>query len=711
MLKKESTKISEAQSLLVELLTEELPPKGLLFLSNQFADKIWNGLIDHQLVPRTSRTPFATPRRLAVSISGVLTVAQDRVAPPEKIMPISVAFDARGKPTPALLKKLQVKGIPLTEIANFERRNDGKNEALFYSMPIKGARLDDHLAKIVQEAIAKLPIPKRMRWGGGNTEFVRPVHGLVMLHGNRVVPGQALGLESRNITLGHRFLSSGEIKIPAADQYETVLEKRGSVIASFATRNKLIRDELEKKAAGGKIIRDEALLDEVTALVEWPVVYSGTFDKSFLDLPHECLELSMKQHQRYFPLTDKAGKLLPRFLMVSNLPTDSPKNIIHGNERVLRARLADAKFFYDQDRKTRLETRVQRLANVVYHNKLGSQLERVKRIQLLAGKIARDLSADEVLAKRAAWLAKADLLTDMVGEFPELQGVMGRYYALHDGESVEVAKAIEQHYRPRFAGDQLPESLISCALALADKLYAIAGMFAAGQSPTGDKDPFALRRQALGVIRILIERKLDIQLQPLVDLAIGELPAHTRTDWLPVLEFLLDRARSYFADQGFAKQAIEAVIQPYGASSPLYTLSEIVAEASRFIATEEGKILAEANKRITNILKKSGFEVPFGLRPDQLKEKPKLALFKEKAEIEFWDALRKIGGESVELRNQHRFAESLRVLSQLGKPTKSFFDGVLVNADEPDIRENRITLLQHARAYMNQVAELSLMAQ
>ncbi len=703
MPKKKTTKAPTSASLLVELLTEELPPMSLQRLAERFRDALAAGLEGAILLPRpyVARPHyFATPRRLAVLIQGVLEKATDVSSDTAGPLVSAGAEAAKG-----FAKKYGVAVESLKKIPT----SDGEKWLASYTSV--GAVLDDVLAQKVEEALKVLPVQKLMRWGNSEAQFARPVHGLVMMHGNRIIPGKIWGLESRNYTLGHRFLSSGKIEIPGADQYEAVLEKKGSVIVSLDKRKELIRAELEKKAAGVKIIWDDALLDEVTALVEYPVVYSGSFSPEFLGLPQECLIVSMQQHQRYFPLSEANGKLLPRFLMVSNMRTANPANVIRGNERVLRARLADAKFFYDQDRKMRLEARVPKLGNVVYHNKLGSQLERVERIKSLSKRIVHALGTDTQLVERAAWLSKADLLTDMVGEFPELQGVMGRYYAVHDGESVEVAKAIEQHYRPRFAGDQLPESLISCALALADKLYAIAGMFAAGQPPTGDKDPFALRRQALGVIRILIERKLDIRLQSLVDLAIGELPAHTRTDWLPVLEFLLDRARSYFAGQGFAKQAIEAVIQPFGASSPLYTLSEIVAEASRFIATEEGKILAEANKRITNILKKSGFEVPFGLRPDQLIVKPKLALFKEKAEIEFWDALRKIGGESVELRNQHRFAESLRVLSQLGKPTKSFFDGVLVNAEEPDIRENRITLLQHARAYMNQVAELSLMAQ
>lgn len=701
MANKKTNTSGKTETLLVELLTEELPPKSLRMLGDAFADQLVAEIVRHRLKDRIPRKEtFATPRRLAVLIPEVRKKALESEHSVEG--PVS----SNKKAVEGFARKHQVTPESL------ERRQTEKGEIVVARFTLPGVELDAVLATIIDRVVKKLPVSKIMRWGTGDAQFVRPVHGLVMMHGSRVIPGEVLGQKSGDQTLGHRFLSSGRITIKHARDYEQAL-LNGKVVAGYETRQAIIINKINKLCGNSATpVASDALYGEIAALVEAPEAYAGEFSPAFLEVPEECLILSMQQHQKYVPLRDKTtGKLLPRFLFVSNIAASNPREIVHGNERVLRARLSDAKFFYDQDRKIKLEDRVQQLASVVYHNKLGSQLERVKRLQSLSGKIADGIGADSKLAERAARLSKADLLTEMVGEFPELQGTMGRYYALHNRESIEVADAIEQHYRPRFAGDQLPEGPIACVLAFADKLEAIAGMFGIGQQPTGDKDPFALRRQALGVVRILIEKKLDIRLQSLVDLAIAELPANTTTDWLPVLVFLLDRARSYFGDQGFAKQAIEAVIQPFGAISPLYTLSEIVAEASRFIATEEGKILAEANKRITNILKKSGFEVPFGLRPEQLIEKPKLALFKEKVEIEFWDALQKIGGESVELRNQHRFAESLRVLSQLGKPTKSFFDGVLVNAEEPDIRENRITLLQHARAYMNQVAELSLMAQ
>ena len=696
-------------TLLVELLTEELPPKSLARLGKSFADSLTADLRTAGFIADTSSARwFATPRRLAVSVTHVRDVAPDKEVV-IKGPPAKAGYDAEGKPTQALLGFAKQRGISVDALI---RINDGKREVFAHRDLARGGQLATNLELMVGDALKALPIPKVMRWGADDAQFVRPVHGLVMLHGSRVVPGTVLGATSGNRTAGHRFMGKQDIKLAEADQYEGVLRDEGMVIADFEVRRseveRQLKAEAERQHAGLGPYED--LLDEVTALVEHPSVYVGKFEPKYLVVPQECLILTMRQNQKYFPLFDGAGKLLAKFLIVSNMKVADPRHIVGGNERVVRPRLEDARFFYDQDRKQRLEARVPQLAKVVYHRKLGSQLERVERIQLLAGSIARALKTDSDLAKRAAWLSKADLLTGMVGEFPELQGVMGCYYALNDNEKREVADAIEAHYRPRFAGDELPEGHVACAVALADKLDAIVGLFGIGEQPTGEKDPFALRRHALGVIRILIEKKLDIAIRPLVDLAIGELPKDVKTDWLPVVEFVLDRARSYFLDKGFAAVAIEGVIQPFGYSSPLYMLLGSVAEASRIIATEEGRILAEANKRITNILKKSGFPVPFGLRPDELMQKPNPKLFRDKEEVEFWDALQKIGGRSLELKGQHRYAEALGALSELAIPTKSFFDHVLVNAKEPDIQSNRINLLQHARAYMNQVADFSVMA-
>ncbi|HEY5293223.1 MAG TPA: glycine--tRNA ligase subunit beta [Burkholderiales bacterium] len=704
-------------TLLVELFTEELPPKALKQLGEAFGHRLQDGLIRAQLKDSAAGDTriFATPRRLAVLIKDVRPKAADRTES-KKLMPSKVAFGADGKPSAALAKRLEKEGASADQL---ERRMDGDAEYAFLKQTIAGVTLAAGLQTALQEAIAKLPIPKLMSYqladGATTVQFVRPAHGLVALYGGEIVDVSVLGLKAGRLTHGHRFQGVPDIPVATADAYEEALAAHGRVIASFDARRAETERQLRAKSAelGASLGPEQdvaPLLDEVTALVEYPSVYVGAFEPEFLAVPQECLILTMRQNQKYFPLFDAAGKLTSKFLIVSNMRLADPKNIVEGNQRVVGPRLEDARFFYNQDRKQRLEERVPQLARVVYHNKLGSQLERVERIQLLAGRIARQLGADDGQAKRAAWLAKADLMTNMVGEFPELQGTMGCYYALADGEDARVAEAVEQHYRPRFASDVLPENEIAVSLALADKLETLAGMFGIGQKPTGDKDPFALRRHALGIVRILIEKKLNVGIRSLVDAAINVMPNSAKSDWLPIVEFVLDRARSYFSEQGYASSAIEAVLQPFGQISWLYTLPEIVAEASRFIATEDGKILAEANKRITNILKKSGYEVPIGFSPELFKVKPDPGLFRDSAEFALWDALQRIGVESLALKQRQQFAESLRVLSQLGKPTKTFFDNVMVNTDEPDIRDNRITLLQHARAYMNQVAELSLMA-
>ncbi|HMH16807.1 MAG TPA: glycine--tRNA ligase subunit beta [Burkholderiales bacterium] len=702
--------------LLVELFTEELPPKALKRLGEAFGDGILNGLIKAQLkTPDPKKKVFATPRRLAVLIPDVLSKAPDR-GESKKLMPSKVAFGADGKPSAALSKRMEKEGASVDQL---ERKLDGDAEYVFLNQKLSGLTLVAGLQLALEDTIANLPIPKVMSYqladGQTTVQFVRPVHSLMALHGDKVADISALGLKAGRITHGHRFQGVRDISVATADAYEEALAAHGKVMASLDARRAEIDKQLREKAAALKASlgpeEDVApLLDEVTALVEYPTVYAGEFEREFLAVPQECLILTMRANQKYFPLFDKAGKLTNKFLIVSNMELKEPKNIVEGNQRVVRPRLADARFFFETDKKTKLADRVPQLANRVHHNKLGSELIRVERVRKLAAAIADLIGADPKLTDRAALLAKADLVTSMVGEFPDLQGTMGRYYALADDEDARVADAIEQHYRPRFAGDALPENDIAIALALADKLETLAGMFGIDQRPTGDKDPYALRRHALGVVRILIEKKVNVGIRPLIDLAIGVMPVHAKSDWLQIVEFILDRARSYFSEQGYASTAIEAVLRPFGSVSWLHTLPEIVAEASRFAATEEGRILAEANKRITNILKKSGYEVPFGLSPDDLKEKPKTELFKDNAEFVFWNALQKIGAESLELKKKQRFAESLRVLSQLGIPTKSFFDDVMVNAEEPDVRNNRITLLQHARAYMNQVADLSLMA-
>src|SRR4051812_39083418 len=538
-------------TLLVELLTEELPPKSLRALSEAFAEHVLQSLAKAQLAVGSDLAVFATPRRLAFSIGSVAASAAGREA--------EVTGPSAKAPAAAIEGFARKHGVSPSQL---EKRTTPKGEVVVARVQIKGAVLDEMLAPAVEEALKALPIPKVMRWGAGEAQFVRPVHGLVMLHGERVVPGNVLGLTSGRRTAGHRFLGRKAIDIKQADGYAQQLAADGKVIAGFAERRAQIEGQLKDAA-----VREAAslggyadLLDEVTALVEYPRVYAGGFDAGFLEVPQECLILTMRQNQKYFPLFDEQGRLRPRFLIVSNMETKDPKHIIAGNERVVRPRLEDARFFYNQDRKARLETRVPALAKVVYHGKLGSQLERVQRVQILAGEIARRLKADAVLAERAAWLAKADLLTGMVGEFPELQGVMGRYYALHDGEPREVADAIEQHYRPRFAGDELPETPIAAAVALADKLDALAGLFSIGQAPTGERDPFGLRRAALGVIRILVEGKLPLPLFDLVSAAFAAGKPGTRNASTDLEMFIFDRARGYFKDRGYSTNEVEAVL-------------------------------------------------------------------------------------------------------------------------------------------------------
>jgi glycyl-tRNA synthetase beta chain len=687
------------QTLLVEVLTEELPPKALARLAAAFADALEADLKRDDFLETDSEVRrFATPRRLAVQITKVRAVAPDKAV--ELAGPsVKAGLDAQGNPTPALQGFARKNGVAVDAL---EQRDTPKGRAFYYRATAKGGALQAQLAAKVAAALKSLPIPKVMRWGAGDAEFVRPVHGLVMLHGSSVIPGKVLEIESSNATLGHRFLSAGPVAIGAADDYERVLRDEGSVIASFDARRQQIAAALERAAGDDAVlVKDEALLDEVTALVEFPVVYGGSFSAEFLEVPQECLILSMKQHQKYFPLFARdSGTLLPKFLLVSNLRTADPVNIVRGNERVLRARLSDAKFFYDQDRKVRLEARVPQLANVVYHNRLGTQLERVERLQSLAGQYARALHDDAALAERGARLAKADLITGMVGEFPELQGIMGRYYALHDGEPAVVAEAIEAHYHPRYAGDTLPESPTAAAVALADKLEALAGLFGIGQQPTGDKDPYALRRHALGVIRILSERALPLRLTELVaaafaafDAKLGVKPAQAE-----LMAFFFDRMRGYFIDAGYSATEVDAVL----AMKPdRIDLIRAHLDAVRMFNTlPEAPSLAAANKRIGNILKKADSVKP-QFDPELLVETAEKALANE------FTAAKSKADAHYEKQD---YAGMLKTLAALKAPVDAFFDAVMVMSDDVRLRDNRIALLAQLRETMNRIADISRLA-
>jgi glycyl-tRNA synthetase beta chain len=677
-------------TLLVELLTEELPPKALKELSEVFAAKLHAGLQKERFLAEVSTvSAFATPRRLAA----LITQVEERSPDSER----EVQGPAVSAPAQAVAGFAKKSGVAVEAL---RKQQTPKGEMYAATVKTAGSALDVVLAGLAEAALKSLPIPKAMRWGSGTAQFVRPVHGLVMLHGSRIIPGSVLGAASSNRTLGHRFLSAGPITLDHADRYERVLAENGSVIVSFATRRAGIIKELEQAAGkDAELVGSDALFDEITALVEHPQVYAGEFSKDFLAVPQECLVLSMQQHQKYVPLRDKAkGKLLPRFLFVSNMSAGDPTQIIHGNERVLRARLADAKFFYDQDRKTRLEARVPRLASVVYHNKLGSQLERVERIQLLAGKLARELGADPLMAERAAWLSKADLLTDMVGEFPELQGTMGRYYSLGDREPQTVADAIEAHYRPRFAGDKLPEGLISCAVALSDKLDSVAGLFSIGQQPTGDRDPFGLRRAALGIVRIIVENKLPLSLLTLADAAFAPFKSKAPVE---LVKFVNDRFAGYLKDLGFSTLQVDAVLSANRIQPSL--VPKQLEAVKAFQALPEAESLAAANKRVVNILKQAEAkgELFANVEPSELMEPAERALHA---------AIRSTSEKAGVLFDRGDYAGYLTTFSVLKAPVDAFFDSVMVMVDDPKLRRGRLALLHDLREAMNRVADISKLA-
>ena len=721
------------QNLLIELFVEELPPKALQKLGDAFSSVLFDQLKAQGLTAANSAvTAYASPRRLAAHITAVSAVAVDKSVQ-QKLMPVTVGLDAAGHATPALLKKLQALGAGPEAVAQLKRAPDGKAEALFYDSIVKGASLADGLQKALNEAIAKLPIPKVMSYqletdcgidnflpGWSSVNFVRPAHSLVALHGSTVVAVKALGLTAGNSTQGHRFEARvSPVVLANADVYAETLAKDGAVIASFTERRAEIARQLEAAAAkvgGGedskshgalRPIEDAALLDEVTALVERPNVLVCEFEKQFLDVPQECLILTMKANQKYFPLLDTAGKLTNKFLVVSNITPDDASAVTGGNERVVRPRLADAKFFFDQDRKKTLASRVDGLAKVVYHNKLGTQGERTERVRAIAKGIAALLPKTQDAAKdatfvqavdTAAQLAKTDLLTDMVGEFPELQGIMGGYYARHDGLGEDVAQAIEDHYKPRFAGDELPRNTVGVVAALADKLETLVGMFGIGNLPTGDKDPFALRRHALGVVRMLSEAHLDVGLDALIAQAVPAFGDKITDPAQSLSSFIYDRLSGGLREQGYSSQEVEAVLalRPQRLSDVAKRLTAVRA----FAELPESPALAAANKRIGNVLKKAG----------EVDAHVNTALFKEDAEQALYAAMQKLLPESEAQFKAGDYTASLQTLAALRSPVDAFFDDVMVNAEEMDLRLNRQGLLKCLHLAMNRVADLSALA-
>ncbi|MFZ4061702.1 MAG: glycine--tRNA ligase subunit beta [Polynucleobacter sp.] len=707
------TSLIQSANLLIEVFTEELPPKSLRRLGDSFSEGIYASLKTAGLLSESSiATGFATPRRLAVLITDVLSQAPD-YAVREKLLPTSIAFDAQGNATAPLLKKLGALGYAHLDLSTLEKSGEGKNEALFLNVIANGAALEATAQAALVQTLNKLPIAKMMHYqvlqqNGdlADVEFARPAHRIIALHGNQTLHISALGIAASNQTEGHRFLAPSIVSIASADQYESSLAN-AKVLASFQKRRVQIESALLKAAGKDLVLMPESLLDEVTALVEWPAIYECHFGQEFLEVPQECLILTMQTNQKYFALTDSQGKLRNRFLIVSNIETNKPEAIISGNERVVRPRLSDARFFFQQDQKRPLASRVADLGKVVYHNQLGNQLDRMKRVQAIAVGIAKALSADEKLASRAAEIAKTDLLTDMVGEFPELQGIMGSYYALHDGEQPEVASACSEHYMPRFAGDTLPLTQTGTILAIADKLETLVGIWGVGLAPTGDKDPYALRRHALGICRLLLEKNLDLSLPELITLAREQFPqqdVQEKAKPEDVYAFIIDRLRAYLRDQSVAgKPFTSAEIDAVLSQSPtqLNDLIDRLSALREFNSLAEATQLAAANKRISNILKKTTTVIPTACSSKALVDPAEIALFQ---------ALESITPALSLAYEKRQFVELLKALVALSGPIDQFFADVMVMDPNLELRDNRLALLQQLHQKMNLIADLGKLA-
>lgn len=693
-------------SLLVELQTEELPPKALKKLSAAFSDGVASHMkAAHFMTDESTVKSFGAPRRMAVLITNVLAKSPDE-AFRQKLVPVKVGIGADGEATPALVKKMSALGIECP-VEALKRENDGKNEQLYYEGVRAGVELAAGLQKALEAAVKALPIPKVMNYqladGVTTVQFVRPVKHLTALYGADVVPVTMFGLEAGRTTMGHRFHTHAPIEISSADAYETEM-KAAKVIPDYAERRAILVSKLEEaaKANNGTLIAPEDLIDETTSLTEWPVIYVSEFEEKFLAVPEECLILTMQTNQKYFPMRSADGKLMNKFALVSHIEAkDGGDAIVSGNARVVRARLADAEFFYKQDCKETLESRVPGLKHVVYHNKLGTQAERMLRVKAIAGRIAAAIGASVEKAERAAMLAKADLRTLMVGEFPELQGIMGEYYARNDGEAPEVAVAIREHYQPRFAGDALPSCPEAVAVALADKIETLVGMFGIGQLPTGEKDPFALRRHALGVLRMLIEKELPVSLDALVTAGfeVEQAVPGVKDASAELLNFFFDRLRVMMREAGYSAQEVEAVLVKR--CMKLADIKARLAAVKSFTALPEAESLTAANKRIGNILKKIEGEKPTEVKPE---------LFTEPAEKALYEALGNHEPIADALYEKGEFSAMLGSLTPLKTPVDTFFADVMVNAEDPAVRANRQALLMKLYNLMNRVAELSALA-
>ncbi|MFQ3244151.1 MAG: glycyl-tRNA synthetase beta chain [Chitinophagales bacterium] len=691
-------------TLLIELGTEELPPKTLKKLSDAFTAELLNGLCEAELITNgdaDSASPFASPRRLALVVPNVIAAQPDQII--ERRGPaLRAAFKEDGQATPAAIGFAKSCGV---DVADLERLKTDKGEWLSYNLKQAGKSLTELLPEIIEQAIKRLPIAKRMRWGNGSAEFVRPVKWLIVMHGARVLPATILDVVSSNTTRGHRFHSDGEIVIKDADSYQQRLLEQGHVVADFAVRQAMILEQVNAAAAsvGGSIEGDQALLDEVTGLVEYPTAVIGNFDQSFLDVPQECLISSMRDHQKYFHVVDASGKLMPHFITISNIESKNPDQVRSGNEKVLRARLSDAQFFWLTDQKIKLADRVELLSKVTFHAKLGSVLQKAHRLQQLAGSLASKMGGDSAVAERGALLAKADLVSDMVGEFDELQGVMGHYYADRDGEPSLVGKCVEQHYWPKFAGDRLPISAEAQAVALADRLDSLVGIYASGEVPTGDKDPYALRRASLSILRILIEQKHSFNLSDLVaeSAAVYSHKQQIEIDseaQASIVGFIRGRLMAFYQSQSIATNTINAVLacEP---DSPL-DFEQRVKAVSAFSHVAEAADLAAANKRISNILKKQDGEVSSEVNESALSEA---------AERELYAAIQGIEADCVTLFDNGEYQQGLEKLASLRTPVDNFFEQVMVMSDDPAEKNNRLALLKRMQSLFLRVADIALL--
>ena len=691
-------------SLLIELGTEELPPKTLKKLHDAFAKEIINGLLEAQLIHSGDEAQaFASPRRLAILVPNVLSKQADQDT--ERLGPaVKAAFDADGKPTPAATGFAKSCGVQVSDLAHLDT---DKGKRLAYTINETGKALAELLEGLLEQTIKRLPIAKRMRWGDGDAEFVRPVKWLLTLHGEQVIPCKVLGVSSTNKSFGHRFHSKGELTVHSADQYQQTLLEQGHVITSFEQRKKLILSLCQDAARslGGHIEDDPNLLDEVCGLVEYPSTIVGDFEHSFLDVPQECLISSMRDHQKYFHVIDDDGKLMPHFITMSNIDSSKPKQVKEGNEKVLRARLSDAQFFWESDQKIKLAERVEKLNSVMFHAKLGSTLDKANRLQQLSGEIAKLLNADQQLAQRGALLAKADLVSDMVGEFDELQGVMGHYYANLDGEPKIVGECIEQHYWPKFAGDQLPDSLEAQSVALADKLDSLVGIYAAAGAPSGDKDPYGLRRAALSILRILIEKDHSLDLRDLISLTSAtymelqglEIDTETQAN---IVDFVQGRLLPLYQSQNVATLPIKSVLA-VSSNKPLDFHQRLMAIVA-FSNANEAQDLAAANKRISNILKKQSAEVQSDIDVQALDQAEEISLH---------DALKNIESECQQLFDHGEYQKGLSKLANLRTPVDNFFENVMVMSDEPSQQANRLALLKRLQDLFLRVADISLLQQ